>query len=155
MIGLMLAACLAAPVPGVSTDQAASIAGRWEVTSATSTRRNTDGTVEVLATGTFTLELAVTDEVVTGTWSGPDDAPPDSRMRAALTGTWRAGKLDLASDWFDTTVTSAGEPRTVKVRWVIHGAITNGQFGGTRSLEVQGRAREPLLIAWTARRPQR
>ncbi|HSC25637.1 MAG TPA: hypothetical protein VLD67_00095 [Vicinamibacterales bacterium] len=154
MTGLILMTFLAASGSSEAGGQAAAIAGRWEVTSATSTRRNADGTVEVLATGTFTLLLTVAGEGVTATWSGPNGAPPDRMVRSALTGTWKAGKLDLTSDWFDTTVTSNGTPRTVKVRWVFHGAITNGQFGGTRSLEVQGRSREPLLIAWTAKRSQ-
>lgn len=149
-LGPVVLLAMASTGPVRAHEQAADIGGRWDVESATSIRRNTDGTVEVLATSQFRFDLSVEGDQVTAVWQRADGTgePP-----MTLTGTWKDGRLDLASAWAESEATNRGERVTVTVRWVMRGSLTDGRLGGTRFVEIHGRERDAAPISWVGTRP--
>lgn len=132
---------IAAAGPSVRAG-AEDISGRWNVTADGNVRRDKDGHTEVTSTRQYTLDLSVKDVDVTGAWTAA------TSERWALSGTWKNGKLDLTSEWREVAIGNGGA--TARVRWIIHGALTDGRLGGTCYIDLG--AGEPVPRHWSAER---
>jgi hypothetical protein len=119
------------------------VTGTWDVTADGAIRRNADGTVDVLNTRSFTLELHEKDGAVSGTMVFREDRRP-------LAGTWADGRLAVATAWEDLPGTRRDEPITLRGRWVFSGSRQGETLGGTYYLEIEGR--DPAPLKWTAQR---
>lgn len=123
--------------------QSADLTGTWAV--------QVEAAQQATADGGSRSRSALAIELVLEVRGADATARFQSKVGGLVTlkGTWRDGKLDLASDWQEVDATRNGQSSKGKVRWVIKGGLRDGVLGGTWDLQFGDSS---LPQRWTGRR---
>jgi hypothetical protein len=120
---LLFASALCLALAPAQSD--AALTGRWDVRVEAARQETPAGGSRSRSALSLVLDLTVRDGVATGGFTGLRGE------RVTLSGTWKDGRLDLASEWREADITHNGRPAKGKLRWLIKGSLKDGVLGGT------------------------
>jgi hypothetical protein len=151
MLAAVSAMILAGALASTPEASAQTAAGKWKAEFPTRIS-NVNGQVTADETGTALMTIELKGDSVFGTWlaeSGRDAGTPRT-----LRGTFLNGKLTVASDPVERTVTrnngGADQQVTLKISMVLEGDVTGDEIAGAFAMQFEDHRSPPLK--WTARR---
>ena len=142
LIGVFLLAFALGP----ALNAPATVEGKWIVSVAAGKDKNASGRTRSRSAHDVTMTLTVKGEQVTGTWQTKFETTPWQ-----VTGTWKAGRLDLMTTDRDIASTQDGKKVPIMAHWIIRGAFKGDTLGGTCTLVLPLDKDDPLWTSWTAR----
>ena len=127
--------------------QAASLAGRWTVSTEGARGTTEDGSNWTLGAMTGVLTLTQKGNGISGSWKGQMPAP------WALSGQLDDRAFVLQTEWRDIPATRDGVESTARARWIFRGTVSEDTATGTMTLELEN-ARGDRSQPFQAKRAQ-